>query len=96
VRRYNASEVSFITACFIQLFGWDIESLLLTAHQKRCQVFLAAGRSDEALEAYKYTMDTIDGSAKAGCLDWSYGKSSVMSPGVIILTHTLCRVQGEI
>jgi hypothetical protein len=95
VRRYNASEISFITACFIQLFGWILESLLLTAHQKRCQAFLAAGRSNEALEAYKYMMDAIDESAKAGCLDWSYGKSSVISPEVIILTHTLCRVQGE-
>jgi tetratricopeptide (TPR) repeat protein len=56
----------------IVLFGWILESLLLTAHQKRCQAFLAAGRSNEALEAYKYMMDAIDESAKAGCLDWSY------------------------
>ncbi|KAG1893754.1 uncharacterized protein F5891DRAFT_1258305 [Suillus fuscotomentosus] len=59
------------------LFGWDLESLLLTTHQKRCQAFLSAGKLDEALEAQKYMMDTIDAIAKASCLDWSNGKSSV-------------------
>ncbi|KIK41304.1 hypothetical protein CY34DRAFT_218665 [Suillus luteus UH-Slu-Lm8-n1] len=53
------------------LFGWDLESLLLTTHQKRCQAFLSAGKSDEALEAHKYMMDAIDDSAKSSCLDWS-------------------------
>ncbi|KAG2338713.1 hypothetical protein BDR05DRAFT_969007 [Suillus weaverae] len=53
------------------LFGWDLESLCLTAHQKRCQAFLSADKPDEALEAYQYMMDAIDESAKASCLDWS-------------------------
>ncbi|KAG2052487.1 WD40 repeat-like protein [Suillus hirtellus] len=53
------------------LFGWDLESLLLTTHQKRCQAFLSAGKLDEALEAHKYMMDAIDDIAKASCLDWS-------------------------
>jgi hypothetical protein len=53
------------------LFGWDLESLCLTAHQKRCQAFLSAGKSDEALEALTHMMDAIDESAKASCLDWS-------------------------
>jgi hypothetical protein len=66
----------FINICFVQLFGWDLEALLLTAHQKRCQAFLSAGKPDEALEAYKYMMDTIDETAKASCLVWSNGKSA--------------------
>ncbi|KAG2354024.1 hypothetical protein BDR07DRAFT_1431077, partial [Suillus spraguei] len=53
------------------LFGWDLESLYLTAHQKRCQAFLSAGKPDEALEAHKYMMDVIDEPTKASCLDWS-------------------------
>ncbi|KIK40125.1 hypothetical protein CY34DRAFT_807490 [Suillus luteus UH-Slu-Lm8-n1] len=53
------------------LFGWDLKSLLLTTHQKRCQAFLSAGKSDEALEAHKYMMDNIDVTAKASCLEWS-------------------------
>ncbi|KAG2051836.1 WD40 repeat-like protein [Suillus hirtellus] len=52
------------------LFGWDLKSLLLTTHQKRCQAFLSAGKLDEALEAHKY-MDAIDDITKASCLDWS-------------------------
>ncbi|KAG1766605.1 hypothetical protein EV702DRAFT_1282874 [Suillus placidus] len=56
-------------------FGWDLASLCLTAHQKRCQAFLSAGKPDEALKAHKYMMDVIDESAKANCLDWSNGKS---------------------
>jgi tetratricopeptide (TPR) repeat protein len=53
------------------LFGWDLQSLCLTAHQKRCQVFLSAGKTDEALEAYQYMMDTINETVKASCIDWS-------------------------
>ncbi|KIK37624.1 hypothetical protein CY34DRAFT_810161, partial [Suillus luteus UH-Slu-Lm8-n1] len=53
------------------LFGWDLEALFLTAHQKRCQAFLSTGKLHKALEAHKYMMDTIDESAKASCLVWS-------------------------
>jgi len=67
----------FITECFVQLFGWDLESLYLTAHQKRCQALLSAGKPDESLEAHRFMMDVIDESAKASCLDWSNGKSRV-------------------
>ncbi|KAG2743236.1 hypothetical protein P692DRAFT_201184263 [Suillus brevipes Sb2] len=56
---------------FIVLFGWDLESLVLTTYQKRCQAFLSAGKSDEALEAHNYMMDAIDESVKASCLEWS-------------------------
>ena len=66
-----------ITECLVQLFGWDLEALFLTAHQKRCQAFLSTGKPHKALEAHKYMMDTIDEIAKASCLIWSNGKSSV-------------------
>ncbi|KAG2742064.1 WD40 repeat-like protein [Suillus brevipes Sb2] len=56
----------------VVLFGWDLEALWLTAHQKRCQAFLSAGKSHEALEAHSYMMDAIDESVKASCLDWSH------------------------
>jgi hypothetical protein len=67
----------FINKCFLQLFGWDLQALCLTAHQKRCHAFLSAGKPDKALEAYKYMMDAIGESAKASCLLWSNGKSAV-------------------
>jgi hypothetical protein len=66
----------------------------LTAHQKRCQAFLSAGKTTEALEAHKYMMDAIDEPAKASCLEWSNGKFSMMSPVAIIFTHVSLRVQG--
>ncbi|KAG2345924.1 WD40 repeat-like protein [Suillus weaverae] len=52
---------------FTMLFGWDLKSLCLTTHQKRCQAFLSLGKPDEALEAHKFMMDTIDDSAKDRC-----------------------------
>jgi hypothetical protein len=64
-----------INNCFVQLFGWDLEALFLTAHQKRCQAFLSAGKPEKAFEAHRYMMDTIGESAKASCLVWSHGKS---------------------
>ncbi|KAG2339568.1 hypothetical protein BDR05DRAFT_1003235 [Suillus weaverae] len=58
------------------LFGWDLKSLRLTAHQKRCQALLSAGKVNEALESHKLMMDNIDEATKASCLDWSTGKYS--------------------
>jgi hypothetical protein len=94
VRQYCPYIMLFLTDCFVQLFGWDLESLLLTTHQKRCQAFLSAGKSDEALEAHKHMMDVIDGPAKASCLDWSNGMSSLTSLAAIILTRISFRIQG--
>ncbi|KAG2054567.1 WD40 repeat-like protein [Suillus hirtellus] len=68
---FSPQYIHLIYADFVMLFGWDLESLLLTTHQKRCQAFLSAGKLDEALEAHKYMMDTIDDIAKDSCLDWS-------------------------
>ncbi|KAG1889108.1 uncharacterized protein F5891DRAFT_151619 [Suillus fuscotomentosus] len=72
----NASALSskiihLIYEDLVMLFGWDLRSLLLTTHQKRCQAFLSAGKLDEALKAHQYMMDAIDETAKASCHDWS-------------------------
>lgn len=69
------------------LFGWDLESLCFTAHQKRCQAFLLASKPDEALKTYKHMMKTIDESAKANCLEWSNDKSGVCDAQSTILTR---------
>jgi hypothetical protein len=84
----------FINQRFVQLFGWDLESLCLTTHQKRCQAFLSAGKPDEALEAHTYMMDTLDESTKTTCVDWSNGKFSLVSPEATILTPISLRIQG--
>ncbi|KAG2335670.1 WD40 repeat-like protein [Suillus weaverae] len=72
---FSSKYIHLIYEDLTVLFGWDLESLCLTAHQKRCQAFLSAGKPDEALEAHQYMMHAIDESAKASCLDWSNGKS---------------------
>jgi hypothetical protein len=94
VRQDDAYITLSMTEYFGQLFGWDLESLRLTAHQKRCQAFLSAGKSVEALEAHKYMMDAIDETAKASCLNWSNGKFLLTSPAAIILIRMSPRIQG--
>ncbi|KAG2737457.1 hypothetical protein P692DRAFT_201032333 [Suillus brevipes Sb2] len=68
---FSSKNIQFIYDDFVVIFGWDLPSLLFTTHQKRCQAFLSAGKTDEALEAHKCMMDAIDETAKARCLDWS-------------------------
>ncbi|KAG2357778.1 hypothetical protein BDR07DRAFT_1490304 [Suillus spraguei] len=84
---FSSKYIRLIYEDLTALFGCDIESIYLTTRQKRCQVFLSAGKPDKALEAHKYMMHAIDESAKAGRLDWSNGKFSVMSPEATILTR---------
>ncbi|KAG1738890.1 uncharacterized protein EDB91DRAFT_1249063 [Suillus paluster] len=64
----------------VVLFGWDLESMWLTASQKLCQASLSAGKVKEALEAHQSMMDTIHETTKAGCLDWSNGNSECYVP----------------
>lgn len=61
--------------CFVQLFGWNLESSWQIANQNRCMALLGAGRLVEAHEAYKYMMDMCDEVTKGSCLEWSIGKS---------------------
>ncbi|KAG2072881.1 WD40 repeat-like protein [Suillus decipiens] len=61
---------------FVVLFGWDLKSLWRTAHMNLCHALLRSGGLPEAVKAYRYMMDAADEATKAGCLDWSTGKSS--------------------
>ncbi|KAG2339171.1 TPR-like protein [Suillus weaverae] len=56
---------------FVVLFGWDLKSLWLTAHQHWCRSLLLAGRLTEAVRSYRHMMDESDEATKASCLDWS-------------------------
>ncbi|KIK34388.1 hypothetical protein CY34DRAFT_812957 [Suillus luteus UH-Slu-Lm8-n1] len=67
----SSTFIHLIYADLTVLFGWDLQALCLTTHQKRCQAFLSACKPDKALEAHKYMMDTINEFAKASCLVWS-------------------------
>ncbi|KAG2355810.1 hypothetical protein BDR07DRAFT_1492731 [Suillus spraguei] len=67
----SKSDIHQIYEDLVVLFGWDLKSLWLTAHQKWCQAFLCAGKVNEALESHKYMMDNIDETTKANSLDWS-------------------------
>ncbi|KAG2356060.1 hypothetical protein BDR07DRAFT_1613333 [Suillus spraguei] len=55
----------------VVLFGWDLESLWLTAHQKRCDALLCAGRLQDAMKSYRCMMDASDDITEANCLEWS-------------------------
>ncbi|KAG2335880.1 hypothetical protein BDR05DRAFT_971334 [Suillus weaverae] len=74
VKTINFSSTSAIHSkydIFVVLFGWDLKSLWLTAHQHRCRSLFQAGRLAEALRSYRYLMDESDDATKASCLDWS-------------------------
>ncbi|KAG1790602.1 uncharacterized protein HD556DRAFT_1488069 [Suillus plorans] len=74
----SSKYIHFLYQDLTVLFGWDLESLLFTTHQKRCQAFLSAGKPDQALHAHKYMMDAIDETATTSCLDWSNGEFYVL------------------
>ncbi|KAG1817504.1 uncharacterized protein BJ212DRAFT_1299062 [Suillus subaureus] len=67
---------------FVVLFGWDLESLWKNANQRKCDALLRAGRLGEAVESHRYMMEISDEAMKASCLEWSTGKSSLISPGL--------------
>ncbi|KAG2143535.1 uncharacterized protein EDB93DRAFT_1251951 [Suillus bovinus] len=61
----------------VQLFGWDLKSVWLTVHQKRCHALLWAGKLNDAMASYRYMMDNIDETTKVSCLECINGKSRV-------------------
>ncbi|KAG2147810.1 uncharacterized protein EDB93DRAFT_1250323 [Suillus bovinus] len=87
----NSSHISDIHETYedlIVLFGWDLKSLWLTAHQKRCHALFRARKLQDALKSYQCMMDNIDDRTKASCLEWSKGKSGVRNVAqAIILTR---------
>ncbi|KAG1800323.1 uncharacterized protein HD556DRAFT_1524880 [Suillus plorans] len=56
---------------FVVLFGWDLKSLWLTAHQHWCRSLFLAGRFVEALRSYRHMINASDELTKASCLAWS-------------------------
>ncbi|KAG2345791.1 hypothetical protein BDR05DRAFT_960065 [Suillus weaverae] len=85
---FSSKYFHFVYEDLTVLFGWDLESLCLTAHQKRCQAFLSAGKPDEALEAHQCMMDVIGGWTNANCLDWSNAFKQKCS--------ALCAANGDV
>ncbi|KAG2142890.1 uncharacterized protein EDB93DRAFT_598081 [Suillus bovinus] len=67
----SKSGVHDIYEDLVVLFGWNLKSLWLTAHQKRCDALLRADKLLDAIESYRFLMDDIDEKAKASCLEWS-------------------------
>ncbi|KAG2108178.1 uncharacterized protein F5147DRAFT_800076 [Suillus discolor] len=41
-----------LTCDVVQLFGWDLKSLWVTAHQKHCHALLRAGKLQDAAKSY--------------------------------------------
>lgn len=68
--------IFFMSKCtFLQLFGWELESLWQTANEKLCFALLKAGRLGEAFESYKYGMDASDEATRSGLRAWIFSKS---------------------
>jgi hypothetical protein len=60
---------------FLQLFGWELESLWQTANKKLCLALLKARRLGEAFESYRYGMDASDEATRASLHAWILSKS---------------------
>ncbi|KAG2344133.1 hypothetical protein BDR05DRAFT_221463 [Suillus weaverae] len=67
----SKSDIHLIYEDLVVLFGWDLKSLWLTAHQKCCHALLWAGKFSDAVTLYQYMMVSSDENTKANCLDWS-------------------------
>ncbi|KAG2357071.1 hypothetical protein BDR07DRAFT_396678 [Suillus spraguei] len=68
----STSDIHDIYEDLAGLFGWDFKSLRLTAHQKRCDALFRADRFQDALNSYRYMMDTSDDITTANCLDHAF------------------------
>jgi tetratricopeptide (TPR) repeat protein len=71
----------------VVLFGWDLKSLWLIAHQKRCDALLRTGKLQDAVKSYRYMMVSSDENTNADYLDWSNDFKEECS--------TLCVVSGD-
>ncbi|KAG1799729.1 uncharacterized protein HD556DRAFT_1525032 [Suillus plorans] len=74
----SKSDIHEIYEDLVVLFGWNLKSLWLTAHQKCCHALLRAGKLQDAVKSYQHMMFSSDKYTKADCLDWSNGKSGVL------------------
>jgi hypothetical protein len=72
--------LSCSTACFPQLFGWDLKSLWQTANQQHCYALFRAGSFGAAIESYNSIMDKIDEDMKADFRTWFICKYFAISP----------------
>jgi hypothetical protein len=64
-----------LNRAFLQLFGWDLESLWQTANKQQCVALIRAGRLGEALESYLSMMNASDETAKASLRAWFSSQS---------------------
>ncbi|KAG2367587.1 hypothetical protein BDR07DRAFT_1478931 [Suillus spraguei] len=73
----SKSDISEIYEDLVVLFGWDLKSLWLTAHQKCCHALLQAGKlqDEDVVKTYQHMMVLSDEITNADRLDWFNGKS---------------------
>ncbi|KAG1789521.1 heterokaryon incompatibility protein-domain-containing protein [Suillus plorans] len=67
----SKSHIHEIYEDLVMLFGWDLNSLWLTAHQKRWDALLRARKLPDAVRSYQYIMISSDENTKAEYLEWS-------------------------
>ncbi|KAG2107882.1 uncharacterized protein F5147DRAFT_837109 [Suillus discolor] len=56
----SQSDIHEIYEDLVVLFGWDLKSLWLTAHQENCHALLLAGKLQDAVRSYRYMMVLSD------------------------------------
>jgi tetratricopeptide (TPR) repeat protein len=83
----SASPIHSMYEDLVVLFGLDLKSFWLTAHQKRCDSFLWAGKLQDAVKSYQYIMVLSDENAKTDYLNWSNDFKRECS--------ALCSVNGD-
>ncbi|KAG2147843.1 uncharacterized protein EDB93DRAFT_1250352 [Suillus bovinus] len=77
----SKSDIHEIYEDLVVLFGWDLKSLWLTAHQNRCDSLLRAGKLQDAVKSYRFMMDDMDEKTKASCLDRCKGNALLLTGG---------------
>ncbi|KAG2365168.1 hypothetical protein BDR07DRAFT_1399605 [Suillus spraguei] len=65
----SKSDIHDIYEDLVVLFGWNLKSLWFTAHKKRCDALLRAGRFQDAVKSYRFLVEMSD-DKKTDCLDW--------------------------
>ncbi|KAG1880264.1 hypothetical protein C8R48DRAFT_767066 [Suillus tomentosus] len=67
----SKSNIHLIYEDLVVLFGWDLKSLWLTAHRKRCDALHRTDRLQDAVKSYQAMMVWSDEYKEADFLGWS-------------------------
>lgn len=67
---FSKSPIHRMYGDFTVLFGWDLESLWLTAHKQLCRALMRAGKIGEAFTTFQSTMEACDEATRSSLRAW--------------------------